>query len=131
MRSYAREAAYCKIYAYLIGGEFDNDFSQFDADKLTEEDIAFATDLVEGVMSNRRQLDEVVASFSHSFKLNRIYLPDLAALQMAIYEMQHTATPHPVAINEAVGIVKKYSTPKSVSFVNGILAAYARSVKND
>jgi len=131
MRSYAREAAYCKIYAYLIGGDFDGDFSQFDADKLTDEDIAFATSLVQGVMENRSGLDEVISSFSHSFKLSRIYLPDLAALQMAIYEMKNLGTPHPVAINEAVGIVKKYSTPKSVSFVNGILAAYARSVQND
>lgn len=131
MRSYAREVAYCKIYAYLISGEFDGDFSQFDADKLTAEDVAFATELVEGVMANKPQLEEIVASYSRSFKLHRIYLPDLAALCLCIYEMQHTDTPHPVAINEAVGIVKKYSTVKSAGFVNGILAAYARSLTND
>lgn len=131
MRSYAREAAYCKIYAYYIGGEFDGDFSQFDAAKLNQEDVAFATELIEGVIEHKRQLDEVVASFAKSFKLHRIYLPDLAALQLAIYEMQYVGTPKPVAINEAVGIVKKYSTEKSASFVNGILAAYARSVAND
>ncbi|MCM1290000.1 MAG: transcription antitermination factor NusB [Corallococcus sp.] len=130
MRSYAREAAYCKIYAYFISGEFDGDFSQFDASKLTEEDVAFATELVEGVSANKSQLEETVASFSRGFKLRRIYLPDLAALCMAIFEMQSVGTPHPVAINEAVGIVKKYSTEKSVSFVNGILAAYSRSVNN-
>ena len=131
MRSYAREVAYCKVYAYLIGGGFDGDFSQFDADKLSEEDVAFATDLIEGVIANKAQLDEIVASFSRSFKLHRIYLPDLAAIELAIYEMQHVGTPHPVAINEAVGIVKKYSTVKSAGFVNGILAAYARSLTND
>ena len=130
MRSYAREVAYCKIYAYLISGEFDQDFSQFDADKLTEDDLRFATQLVAGVIDCRAELQETVASLSHSFKLHRIYLPDLAALLMCLYEMQRMDTPHPVAINEAVGIVKRYSTVKSAGFVNGILAAYARSLQN-
>ena len=130
MRSYAREVAYCKIYAYLISGEFDEDFSQFDATKLDEQDVAFATELIQGVMAEKPQLDQIVALYSKSFKLHRIYLPDLAAMEMAIYEMQHVGTPHPVAINEAVGIVKKYSAEKSAGFVNGILAAYARSVNN-
>ena len=42
MRSYAREVAFCKIYACLMGGENDGNLSQFDAEKLTEEDVAFA-----------------------------------------------------------------------------------------
>ena len=53
MRSYAREIAFCKIYSYLICGEFDGDFSQFDQDKLTEEDLEFAKSLVKGVIENK------------------------------------------------------------------------------
>ena len=130
MRSYAREVAFCKIYAYLMGGESDGDLSQFDTEKLTEEDVAFVDTLVNGVAENKAQLDEIVSKYSRAFKLNRIYRPDLAALELALYEMLYCDTPHPVAINEAVGIAKKYSTEKSVSYVNGILAAFARSVKN-
>ena len=129
MRSYAREVAFCKIYTYLMTGASDADFSQFDETKLDEEDVKFATDLVNGVVSDREQLDAIVSEFSRSFKLSRVYRPDLAALEMALYEMRSMDTPHPVVINEAVSIVKKYSTEKSVSFVNGILAAYERSLK--
>ena len=129
MRSYAREVAFCKIYTYLMSGVNDGDFSQFDSAKLDEEDVKFATDLVSGVVSDKEQLDKIVSEFSRSFKLSRIYRPDLAALELALYEMQHLDTPHPVVINEAVSIVKKYSTEKSVSYVNGILAAYERSLK--
>ena len=131
MRSYAREVAFCKVYSYLMSGDYDGDFSQFDADKLTEEDLTFADTLVKGVIGQKQSLDSVVAEFSRSFKLNRIYRPDLAALEVALYEMKNCDTPHPVVINEAVDIAKKYSTEKSVSYVNGILAAYERSLKNE
>ncbi|CCZ94559.1 n utilization substance protein B homolog [Corallococcus sp. CAG:1435] len=131
MRSYAREVAFCKVYSYLMSGDYDGDFSQFDADKLTEEDLTFADTLVKGVIGQKQSLDSVVAEFSRSFKLNRIYRPDLAALELALYEMKNCDTPHPVVINEAVDIAKKYSTEKSVSYVNGILAAYERSLKNE
>ena len=127
MRGYAREAACCKIYTYLMSGVFDGDFSQFDQDKLTEEDVQFATTLVEGVIADKAGLDATVSEYSRSFKLSRIYRLDLAALELAIWEMNNVGTPQPVAINEAVSLVKKYSTEKSVSYVNGILAAYVRS----
>ncbi|MGN1066783.1 MAG: transcription antitermination factor NusB [Candidatus Fimimonas sp.] len=130
MRSYAREVAFCKIYTYIMCSDYDGDFSQFDSEKLTEEDVAFADGLVRGVIAQKAELDGIVAQFSKSFKLERIYRPDLAALELALYEMRNCDTPHPVAINEAVGIAKKYSTQKSVSYVNGILAAYERSLKN-
>ena len=129
MRSYAREVAFCKIYSYLMSGNNDGDFSQFDESKLDESDVEFATELLNGVVSDKEQLDKIVSEFSRSFKLSRIYRPDLAALEMALYEMRNMDTPHPVVINEAVSIVKKYSTEKSVGYVNGILAAYERSLK--
>ena len=129
MRSYAREVAFCKIYTYLISGQYDGDFSLFDQDKLTEEDLSFATSLVQGVISDKANLDAVVAEFSKSFKQSRIYRLDLAALELALWEMRNLDTPQPVAINEAVDLVKKFSTEKSVSYVNGILAAYVRSLR--
>lgn len=128
MRSYARETAFCKIYEYIMRRQYDDDFSQFEQDKLTEEDRKFAISLVEGVVSQKERLDSIIAEFSVSFKLSRIYRPDLAALEMAIWEINNTDTPRPVVINEAVCMVKKYSTEKSVSYVNGILAAYNRSL---
>ncbi|MCH5153430.1 MAG: transcription antitermination factor NusB [Clostridiales bacterium] len=129
MRSYAREVAFCKIYTYLISGQFDGDFSQFDQEKLSEEDLQFASNLVQGVISDKSNLDAIVSEYSKSFKLSRIYRLDLAALELALWEMQNLDTPQPVAINEAVALAKKYSTEKSVSYVNGILAAYVRSVQ--
>lgn len=128
MRSYAREVAYCKLYSYLISGNTDDDLSQFEADKLTDEDKRFAIDLLHGVIDGKPAFDVVVAELSKSYKLSRIYRLDLAAIELAMYEISRGITPAPVAINEATGLAKKYSTEKSVSFVNGILAAYQRSL---
>lgn len=128
MRSYAREVAFCKIYTYIMRQDFDVDFSQFDESKLDESDVEFAKNLVEGVIAHKAELDALIAELSRQFKLARIYRPDLAALELGIYEMQYMETPHPVVINEVVSFAKKYSTDKSVSFVNGILASFARSL---
>ncbi len=127
MRGYAREVAFCKIYTYIMSENFDGDFSQFDSAKLTDEDVAFATKLVEGVIEHKTEIDDIIADLSKSFKLSRIYRLDLAILELAIFEMKHLDTPHPVVINECVTIIKEYSTEKSVTYVNGILAQFARS----
>ena len=127
MRGYAREVAFCKIYTYIMSESFEPDFSQFDSSKLTEEDLAFATKIVEGVIEHKEEIDGIIAELSKSFKLSRIYRLDLAILELAIFEMKYMDTPHPVAINECVTIIKDYSTEKSVNFVNGILAQFERS----
>lgn len=126
MRSYAREVAFCKLYTYIMTGEVDIDLSQFDQDKLTDEDKQFALDLYKGAIENKAEEDAIVSEYAKGFKLSRIYRLDLAALELALFEMIHMDTPHPIVINEAVGFSKKYSTEKSVSYVNGILAAYER-----
>ena len=128
MRSYAREVAFCKIYSYIMRGDIDGDFSQFDETRLDDQDIEFAKTLVKGVVLSKSELDGIIADFSKQFKLSRIYRPDLAALELGIYEIKYMDTPAPVVINEVVGFAKKYSTDKSVSFVNGILASFVRSL---
>ncbi len=127
MRGYAREVAFCKIYSYTMCSQIDEDYSQFDEEKLGE-DVDFAKSLVSGVVSSKQKLDGIISELSTSFKLERIYRIDLAILELAIWEMKFMDTPHPVVINEAVSIAKKYSTEKSVSYVNGVLAGFERSL---
>ena len=43
------------------------------------------------------------------------------ALILCVYEIKFTDTPKKVAINEALNLVKKYSTEKSAGFVNSVL----------
>jgi N utilization substance protein B len=126
MRSYAREVAFCHLYQNLLNPTGEVDYSMYDESKLTDDDKAFVGVLAGHTSDNFDAINDVIASYSHSFKLNRIYCVDLALLQLAIAEMTATDTPRPVVINETVVLAKKFSTAKSVAFVNGILAKYVK-----
>ena len=127
MRGYAREVAFSKLYQYLITGTVEQDFEQFDQTKLDDQDIVFVNSLVENTLQNKEMIDQTISALSQNFKLERICKPDLAVLELAIAEMTTMDTPKPVVASQAVSIAKKYSTDKSVSFVNGILATFIRN----
>lgn len=127
MRGYAREVAFSKLYQYLITGTVEQDFEQFDQTKLDDQDIVFINALVENTLQNKEMIDQTISALSQNFKLERICKPDLAVLELAIAEMTTMDTPKPVVASQAVSIAKKYSTDKSVSFVNGILATFIRN----
>lgn len=48
-------------------------------------------------------------------------------MRTAMYEVLYMpAIPNSAAINEAVEIAKKYETPETVKFINGILGTFVR-----
>ena len=87
-----------------------------------DEDKSFANQLIGGINENYQQLIDIVKTNTVGYELDRIYKVDLAILVLAIYELKYTETPSGIVINEAVELAKKYSTDKSFSFVNGVLA---------
>ena len=126
MKAYARETAFCLVYRNNMETDRQEDFLLFDEDKLTDADKQFCSQLVDFVSANKQKIDDIISSYSKGFRLQRLCKTDLAVLETAIGEMMSCDTPFPVVINEAVGFAEKYSTPKSASFVNGILASYVR-----
>ena len=57
----------------------------------------------------------------------RIPLVASAIMRVAMYEILYMPDiPHGASINEAVGIAKKYETPETVKFINGILGTFVR-----
>lgn len=62
----------------------------------------------------------------------RIALLDLIIMQMALAEINNFPTiPLKVTLNEYIDLARYYSTPKSTSFVNGILQAVVSSLKTN
>ena len=48
-------------------------------------------------------------------------------MPVAMYEILYMPDiPHGASINEAVEIAKKYETPETVKFINGILGTFVR-----
>jgi N utilization substance protein B len=82
----------------------------------------FADPLIRGTLEHREALDEQIKKHALNWELHRIAVVDRNILRLAIYEMLHRDDIPPiVSINEAVDIAKKFSTPDSGKFVNGIL----------
>lgn len=84
--------------------------------------------LTDGVLAERKSLDDAIEAASEHWTVDRMPVVDRTVLRIGLYELRHeTDTPVGVIISEAVRIAKEYSTEKSGAFVNGVLAALARS----
>ena len=82
----------------------------------------YTRELVRGVVSNRDGIDRRIASaLAEGWSLNRLPRVDRNLMRIAVYEIDHTPVPDPVAVSEAVGLVAQLSTDDSPSFVNGVL----------
>jgi N utilization substance protein B len=70
-----------------------------------------------------------VSENTKNWEFNRIALMDLVIMQIALAEiMTFPAIPLNVSLNEYVDIAKIYSTPRSGSYVNGLLDAISKKL---
>lgn len=123
MRKTARENAFKLIFEKLINDESDELGYSALIEVLDENDKNFLDALVGGVEKEKDFLKSVVSRFLRGFNIDRIYKIDLAILYVACYEILFMPdVPEKVSVNEAVELAKTYSTDKSPSFINGVLA---------
>lgn len=131
MRRDSREAVYKILYADLY---CDND-ADFEAEVMTEaklspEDKKFAEDLLSAVKEHKEEIEQIIADHVHGYKFERIFSTDKCALYIAVAELKYFSDiPPVVSIDEAISLVRKYSTEESMNFVNGILAAVKKDME--
>jgi N utilization substance protein B len=78
--------------------------------------------LVNGVLENRREIDNLIERYSKNWKLNRMSGVDRNVMRIAVYELLCCEDiPPKVSINEAVDVGKKFGTEESGAFINGIM----------
>ncbi len=83
--------------------------------------------LVRGVNEHAYELDSYISKYAKGWSFARIPLVASAIMRVAMYEILYMPDiPNGVAINEAVEIAKKYETPETVKFINGILGSFVR-----
>jgi transcription antitermination protein NusB len=87
-----------------------------------DEDKQFVEDLFEAVIKESDQYDTYLEDQLKNWELDRIAQVDLIILKTALAELLHfPGIPVKVTINEFIEIAKRYSTPKSGKFINGVL----------
>ena len=125
-RTQAREIAYKMIFGdQFVDKGFDKeDFANLmEGEKFDASDMEFVQNLVVGVRTNLDALKDIIGRNLSAYKYDRLFSADKAALLLCTYELKYNneETPAKVAINEALNLVKKYSTEKSSAFVNSVI----------
>ena len=86
------------------------------------EDREFVINLYEQTIKHDEEYQELIAQKTQNWEPDRIAMMDTLLMKMAIVEFANfTSIPVKVTINEYLEISKEFSTPKSNSFINGIL----------
>jgi len=89
----------------------------------------FADDLFRVATERSEEIDSLIEQHAQNWRLERMAVVDRNLLRMAIGEMLgFPSTPHPIVINEALEIGRRYAAPESVTFLNGVLDAVGRTV---
>ena len=79
--------------------------------------------LIEGVESHKPELDAHIQAVAENWRLDRMAALDRNILRIGLYEIQKGGkdTPPNVAVNEALELAKRYGSPNSTRFINGLL----------
>ncbi|WP_079530241.1 transcription antitermination factor NusB [Halobacillus hunanensis] len=84
---------------------------------------AFVDQLVQGVVTNRNEIDQWIESHLENWNFSRLARVEKTLLRMAAYEIKFSEeVPAQVAINEAVELAKVFGEDQSGKFINGVLS---------
>lgn len=82
----------------------------------------YSVEIVEGVIAHLERLDELIATHSHGWTIDRMPAVDRALLRIGAWEVLfNDDVPDVVAVDEAVELSRSLSTDDSPGFVNGLL----------
>lgn len=94
-----------------------------------EDDRAFIETLYERSTNLEPHHKELIANNTRNWEVERLPLTDRIILEMSIAELlSFPNIPVKVTINEYIELAKTYSTPKSRTFINGILDVIAKEL---
>jgi len=132
-RKSARELLFKMVFETLFIEPSQTDsYDKFIQDETIEEDNKkFISENFSSIIKNNENLTKLIeSSLTEAFPLDRIFKIDLAILLVATNELvNYKETPVKVVVNEAVELSKKYSTEKSYSFINGVLAKIIKNIE--
>lgn len=75
------------------------------------------------------EIDALIEKHAENWRLERMAAVDRNLMRAAVAEMiGFPQTPRPVVINESLEIARKFSTPESVHFINGVLDSVAKEL---
>ncbi len=96
---------------------------------LDEKVRGFADELFTIAAEREKEIDEIIERNAEHWRMERMAVVDRNVLRIGVAEfIGFPDTPPPVVINEALEIGRRFSTPESVQFINGVLDSVAREL---
>jgi transcription antitermination protein NusB len=94
------------------------------------EERSFAEDLFRVASDRSQEIDELIERHAEHWRMERMAAVDRNLLRASVAELLgYPTTPRAVVINEALEIARKFSSPESVHFINGVLDSVGRELE--
>lgn len=98
----------------------------------SDDDKEFARKLLHNAINNAEAYRKLMEQNTKNWNMERLAFMDILIMQVALAEILSFPTiPTTVSLNEYVEVAKMYSTPKSGSFVNGMLDTIVNQLKKE
>ena len=133
-RKQAREGAMMVLFQMESTNDYSDEalelfLSNFEYDN---KETSYIIDAVHAITDYLEEIDNYIKPYLEGWNISRLAKVDLVALRIAIYEILYRKDiPLEVSINEAIEIVKKFSSEDSFKFVNGVLGGFVRALDKD
>jgi transcription antitermination protein NusB len=96
---------------------------------LDEKVREFSDELFRVCCERGEEIDQLIERNAEHWRMDRMAAVDRNLLRAGVGEfLGFPQTPRPVVINEALEIARRFSTPESVQFINGVLDSVAREL---
>ena len=93
---------------------------------------SFAEDLFRVAGERATEIDGLIEGHAQHWRMERMAAVDRNLMRAAVAEMLgFPTTPRAVVINEALEVARKFSSPESVQFINGVLDSVGKQLESN
>jgi N utilization substance protein B len=97
---------------------------------VSADERSFAEDLFRVASDRNPEIDGLIERHAEHWRMDRMAAVDRNLLRASVAELLgYPSTPRAVVINEALEIARKFSSPESVQFINGVLDSVGRELE--
>lgn len=90
----------------------------------------FAEDIFRVAQDRSGDIDKLIQGHAENWRMDRMAAVDRNVLRAAVAELiGFPQTPRAVVINEAIEIARKFSSPESAQFINGVLDSIGKELE--
>ena len=133
-RRKSRELVLQMLFQADMGKQTPHDVRQTfwkERDSVGKDVQGFADDLFRVATDRAEEIDKLIEQHAEHWRMERMAAVDRNVLRAAVAELlAYSDTPRAVVINEALEIARKFSSPESVQFINGVLDSVGKELES-